>query len=72
MSPECVVVEPESGLYQRMIFSGEFRKVLAVWDAYCSREITRKTIAELTHHSTYLLPIIHWLEEKGRRETIRK
>lgn len=65
MYPECVVVEgpQRTHIYQRMIFTSDFRAVLNIWIDYRRGLIPRRRVDERTKHSTYVLSIIHWLEE---------
>jgi hypothetical protein len=68
ISHECVQIEGprQTHIYQRLIFAGDFRRVLDVWDDYRAGQIPRREIDRLTKHSTYVLPIIHWLEERAK------
>jgi hypothetical protein len=66
-SHECVQIEgPKlSHIYQRLIFTGDFRRVLDCWKDYRAGVIPRQSINAITKHSTYVLGIIRWLEEKA-------
>lgn len=67
---ECVQIEGprRTHIYQRIIFPKQFRSVLDRWNDYCAGVISRKSIDAVTKHSTYVVSIIRWLEEKVARE----
>ena len=69
-SHECVQIEGphRTHIYQRLIFTGDFRAVLERWNDYRAGVISRRSIDAVTKHSTYVISIIHWLEEKAGRD----
>jgi hypothetical protein len=60
----CLRIEgpKKTRIYQRLIDSNDFRKVLDIWDDYCNGPLSRKSVTSMTLHSTYVLSIIRWLE----------
>ena len=64
---EYVQVEG-ADIYRRNISQGDFKAVLLRWNEYRDRVIPRSRIEAITKHSTYVISIIHWLEET-RAET---
>lgn len=61
---EYVKVEG-TDIYQRNISQGDFKAVLRCWNEYRAGVIPRLRINAVTKHSTYVISIIRWLEEKA-------
>jgi len=66
-SHACIRVEgpKRTHIYQRLIFGSDFRAVLRCWNDYRDGVISRRSMDALSTHSTYVLSIIRWLEEKA-------
>src|SRR5277367_5004681 len=67
ISHECVRTEgrQRTHIYQRLILPSDFRSVLDLWDDYRDGRIPRSRVDAATKHSTYVVSIIRWLEEKA-------
>jgi hypothetical protein len=67
VAQECVRIEgrQRTHIYQRLIFPNDFRAVLGLWDDYRDGRIPRSRVDAATKHSTYVVSIVHWLEEEA-------
>ena len=60
---EFVEVDPHDAVHNQYIRKEEFAKVYDLWDAYNSGHVPRYVLRDLTHFSTYVLSILHHLED---------
>lgn len=60
----AIEVDPPAASKTWRIDRSEFEKVFRVWDDYCSRRVRRDQLRDLTHYSTYIVSILHLVEER--------
>jgi hypothetical protein len=58
-----IVVTSEGINGKRRISRREFEKLFELWDRYRAGHIPRDEIQEVSRNSTYILSILHWLDE---------
>jgi len=44
----------------------DFKMIYEIWEEYCGGVMARSKISEETHNSTYVISILHWLDEHAR------
>ncbi len=60
VQPESIIVAPQDGM-ERKIPRRDFERVFEVWEAHKSRDKPRHELG-FTHHSTYIITLLHWAE----------
>jgi hypothetical protein len=60
--PETISIDPPRVWETQVIPRHDFERVWDIWIDYLALRLERRKIHALTHHSKYIISILHWYE----------